>query len=131
MADQPPSEEQRAQQTKQQSRTAERPPSAKTQDKPNVLTAHELSTPVNTKELSSIESGKQIATAGRGGECNLVIQWVEETWIDGSPYYSCYALSYRIDIRTLPSHGLEVIKEQLSYKKTYTATGALRTQLMQ
>ena len=129
MANQPPSQGQRAQQRKQQSQTAERSPSAKPQDVPNVLSTPERSTPVNAKQSPAIKAGEQIATAGQGGERNLVIQWIAHTEVDGSPWYS-YALSAYFEVKTLPSHGLEVIMEQVLYKKTYTGTGALRTQLI-
>jgi hypothetical protein len=59
-------------------------------------------------------------TAGRAGEKNITVQWLD-IWVDGNK--PCY-----FHVTTQSGHGLEVTVEQLAYKKTYTGTGALTTQ---
>ena len=68
----------------------------------------------------AIKVEQTVATAGKAGEKNITVKWLD-IWIGN--YKPCY-----FDVATLPGHGLEVTIEQLAYKKTYTGTGSLTTQ---
>jgi hypothetical protein len=47
---------------------------------------------------------------------------LEKFWVEVDGHYPC-----GFDVATRPGHGLEVVVEQLAYRKTYTGTGALKT----
>ena len=72
------------------------------------------------EETPSIKIAETVATAGKAGEKNITIQWID-IWIGN--FKPCY-----FEVATLPGHGLEFTIEQLAYKKTYTGTGSLTTQ---
>jgi hypothetical protein len=72
------------------------------------------------EETPSIKVAESVATAGKAGEKNLTVKWID-IWIGNTK--PCY-----FEVATLPGHGVEVTVEQLSYKKTYTGTGSLTTQ---
>jgi hypothetical protein len=74
-----------------------------------------------SKKAPGLEMEKAVTTAGRGGELNITIEkfWVE---VDGN-------LPAGFNVTTREGHGLDVLLEQLVYKRTYTGTGALKTGL--
>jgi hypothetical protein len=47
---------------------------------------------------------------------------LEKFWVEVDGHLPC-----GFDVTTRPGHGLEVVVEQLAYRKTYTGTGALKT----
>jgi hypothetical protein len=47
---------------------------------------------------------------------------VEKFWVEVDGHLPC-----GFDVATRPGHGLEVVVEQLAYRKTYTGTGSLKT----
>src|SRR6476661_740350 len=73
-----------------------------------------------TAKAASIKAGRAVATKGRAAESNLAIVWID-VWIGN-------AKPCRFDVKTAPGNGLEVIVEQLAYRKTYTGTTAISTQ---
>lgn len=73
-----------------------------------------------TDSAPAVKVEQVIATAGKAGEKNITIKWLD-VWIGNSK--PCYW-----DVATLQGDSLEFTVEQLAYKKTYTATGSLTTQ---
>ena len=71
-------------------------------------------------QAASITAGRAVATKGRAAESNLAIRWID-VWIGNSK--PC-----RFDVTTASGHGLEVIVEQLAYRRIYTGTTAISTQ---
>jgi len=47
---------------------------------------------------------------------------IEKFWVEVDGHLPC-----GFDVATRPAHGLEVVVEQLAYRKTYTGTGTLKT----
>ena len=47
---------------------------------------------------------------------------LEKFWVEVDGHLPC-----GFDVATRPGHGLEVVVEQLAYRKTYTGTGTLKT----
>jgi hypothetical protein len=68
----------------------------------------------------AIKVEQTVATAGKAGETNITVKWLD-IWIGN--FKPCY-----FEVSTLAGHGLEVTIEQLAYRKTYTGTGSLTTQ---
>ena len=73
------------------------------------------------EKKSGFELGEVTATAGRAGESNLAIEKFN-VWAGNN-------LPCGFKVTTLPGNGLEIVIEQLAYKKTYTGTGAVTTQV--
>jgi hypothetical protein len=116
------------QRTQSQSRskpqTADRPagrPSQKREEavsRPVVLDA--TTDKVGDAKAASIKAGTAVATKGRASESNLAIKWID-VWIGNSK--PC-----RFDVTTAQGNTLEVIVEQLAYRKVYTGTTSVSTQ---
>jgi hypothetical protein len=70
-------------------------------------------------EAPALELAEEVATAGRAGERNLRIEWID-VWI-GNNKPCCF------NVVTLPENQLEVELEQAAYKKKYSGGGALKT----
>jgi len=118
-----PSHEQRTTgHTAPSSRGAARPPSTHTQDTPNVVSGPVLTTPVDEKTPQGLKAGNPRSIAGRTGERSLAI----EPW--GASIGNTPSVGFKVS--TVPENGLEVIIEQMAYKKTYTGTGTVTTQLV-
>jgi hypothetical protein len=81
----------------------------------------QTTTATASQKAPGLEMEKAITTAGRGGELNITIEkfWVE---VDGH-------LPAGFNVTTREGHGLDVLLEQLVYKRTYTGTSALKTGL--
>ena len=71
-------------------------------------------------QAASITAGSAVATKGRAAKSNLAIRWID-VWIGNSK--PC-----RFDVTTAQGNGLEVIVEQLAYRRTYTGTTTISTQ---
>lgn len=109
----PPAQQERARQP------AERAPPAQSRS-PSEALAKDSDARATTKAKSQIKAEAAVVTAGRAGERNITVQWID-VWIGN-------AKPCRFDVATQPGHGLEVIVEQGHYRKTYTGIGALSTQ---
>lgn len=74
-----------------------------------------------SRKAPGLEMEKAITTVGQGGELNITIEkfWVE---VDGH-------LPAGFNVTTREGHGLDVLLEQLVYKRTYTGTSAVKTGL--
>lgn len=72
-----------------------------------------------TKEAAEIQMGEQAAAAGRAGECNITVDRVSVAV--GLP-----ALC-RLDVHTASGNELEVILEQLAYRRAFTGQGGVST----
>lgn len=72
------------------------------------------------KAQPALQMQEPVATAGRNGEHNLSLQWVD-VWIGNTK--PC-----RFDVTTLPGHALEVVVEQAAYRRVYAGTGSVSTQ---
>jgi hypothetical protein len=82
----------------------------------------DLSKDADTDKQSGVELAKAVGTQGRAGEKNISIAWVDVRLPGG--------LSANFVVRTAPGNSLEVLVEQRSYKKTYTGSGAITTQVL-
>ena len=71
-------------------------------------------------KAASIKAGTAVATKGRAAESNISIKWID-VWIGNMK--PC-----RFDVTTAEGHALEVIVEQLAYRKIYTGTTSISTQ---
>src|SRR5688572_18618344 len=75
----------------------------------------------SAKESPTLQMEDPVVTPGTAGERNITTEmfweWVEHNRPAG------------FVVTTKPEHALEVTLEQLSYRKTYTGTGSLRTGL--
>ena len=58
-------------------------------------------------------------TAGRTGERNIQIQWID-VWVGN-------AKPSRFVVKTAPANGLEVVMQQRSYNRSFTGTGTVST----
>lgn len=74
---------------------------------------------VAAKGQSSLQMKEAVATAGKGGEHDLSVWWVD-VWIGN-------AKPCRFDVTTLTDHALEVVVEQAAYRRVYNGTGTLST----
>jgi hypothetical protein len=108
----PPSQQQRQ---RPQERTGERPaPSQRPVQRPEIKVEEDVQ--------SGITADEQIAVAGADGAKNLNYQWVDVWLPDGKPMY--------IVVNTLGSNDLNVMIEQRSWKKTYSAKGRVQTDVV-
>lgn len=80
----------------------------------------EVGAQADSKGKSGFKPGEATGTAGKAGERNISIQWID-VWVGGSK-------SSRFAVKTAPDNGLEVVCEQASYKKAYAGTGLVNTQ---
>lgn len=74
---------------------------------------------VRTDATPGLESVEVTVVAGKTGEKNLAHQWVDVWLPGGKPMY--------IIVTTRPEHELQVMIEQRSWKKNYTARGRVQT----
>ncbi|HTO58024.1 MAG TPA: hypothetical protein VMJ74_09515 [Pseudomonadales bacterium] len=108
----PPPSQQRE---RTQERTRERPaPNQRPAQRPEIKAEEEVQSGVKTEE--------QIVVAGAGGAKNLATQWVDVWLPGGKPMY--------IIVTTLPGNDLDVMIEQRSWKKTYSAKGRVQTDVV-
>jgi hypothetical protein len=118
---QPPSQEQQTRRADQQSKPSDR--SAKPAPRENhisdIVSKNDLNEQVRGDESPGIKIGEVTAIAGRMGERNLTIQWID-VWIGNNK--PC-----RFIVNTRAEHGLEVHVEQAAYQKMYTGTGSVST----
>jgi hypothetical protein len=82
----------------------------------------DVSKAADTGKKSGVEVAEAVATQGRAGEKNISIEWVDVRLPGG--------LSANYIVRTAPGNSLEVLVEQRSYKKTYTGSGTITTQVL-
>ena len=95
-------------------------PAARSRAEPIALP--QSATATTTKKGPGLQMEAAIVTEGHGGEKNIAL---EEYWVglvDGH-------LPKGFNVRTREGHGLEVLMEQRSYRRTYSGTGALKTGL--
>lgn len=118
---QPPPRQQ-ARNASQQQRASEQRANAKTPDVPETLSVGEQRTETRAGKSSGFKLGQQKATAGRAGERNLAIEWID-VWVQ-------WAKPMRFNVRTAGSNPLEVLVEQLAYNRTYTGNGTVSTQVV-
>jgi hypothetical protein len=62
-----------------------------------------------------------IATAGANGERNIAIEWI--------PVPMPNAVPVRFNVRTASGNPLEVVLEQLAYRRSHEGTGAVQTSI--
>lgn len=109
-------------QAKAKSRTSERPAEqSATRDRVNAI-----GLPLDQKRADATRSHgldleEAIVTAGRAGARNITI---EKFWVEVEGHWPA-----AFNVASLDSHGLEVVMEQLSYRKAQVGTGALKTGL--
>ena len=120
MADQPPSQEQRAHRTPPPA--SDRPADPPTQHARDAAEAPDAGQQIEPGQRPGIRVGELKATAGRAGERNLTVEWIA-VWVGSNR--PC-----RFNVRTLAENGLEVVVEQLVYKKSYSGTGMVGTQVI-
>jgi hypothetical protein len=116
------SQEQRSQHANPSPRRAERPSSTNAQGTPDVVSGPALTKIVDGQASHGLKAGNPRSVAGHEGERNLAV----EAWsasIGNTP-------SVGFTVRTLAENPLEIIIEQLAYKKTYSGTGTVTTQLV-
>ncbi len=77
---------------------------------------------VDTGTRSGVEIEKAVVTQGRAGEKNISLEWVGVKLPGGR--------SANFIVRTAPGNTLEVLIEQRSYKKAYTGSGTVTTQVL-
>ena len=118
MANQPPFQEQRTQQTDSGTRTAKQPASRQTQPLFDAVGATNLGEEVVADKASGAKMGLIKATAGVAGEHNLSLEWIN------------VGRAARFNVKTVSANTLEVLTEQLAYKKTYSETGVVHTQVI-
>ena len=114
----PPQQQQKAPQRQnappppqQRERTRERPANDRPAQRPEIKSEEEVQSGAKTEE--------QIVVAGAGGAKNLNYQWVDVWLPGGKPMY--------IVVNTLAGNDLNVMIEQRSWKKTYSAKGRVQT----
>jgi hypothetical protein len=96
-------------------RTGERPaPSQSPVQRPEIKVEEEVQSGVTTEE--------QTVVPGADGAKNLNYQWVDVWLPGGKPMY--------IVVNTLGSNDLNVLIEQRSWKKTYSAKGRVQTDVV-
>jgi hypothetical protein len=81
----------------------------------------ETATATASRKAPGLEMEEAIVTAGRTGELNITI---EKFWVEVNGH-----LPAGFNVTTREGHGLDVLLEQLVYKRTYTGTSALKTGL--
>lgn len=118
MANQPPFQEQGTQQTDSRSRTSKQPASRETQQLFDAVGATDLGEEVVEGKASGAKMGLIKATAGGAGEHNLSLEWIN------------VGRSARFNVKTVSADTIEVLTEQLAYKKTYSETGVVHTQVL-
>jgi hypothetical protein len=120
MADQQPCSEEQARRQYQQ-RPDERQ-QERTQPAAEVASTV-LETPaVQTKAAPGVAIDKLKVTAGRSGERNIKIEWVD---VPVGGYRSA-----RFNVTTAPGNGLEVTLEQQEYRKTLSGQGTVSTSVL-
>jgi len=140
MADQPPYQDQGGQNTQQRQREKENPryneppPRQQEQTKSQEQTRSEPQSARQTQQVTDIseqaQTGKKLGfkageakiALGRAGEHHLAIQWIDV------PLENCK--SARFNVTTSPGNALEVQMLQNAYKKTYSGTGSVSTQVL-
>jgi hypothetical protein len=119
MANQPPSQEQRKQQAGSQSSPPQ--PGTKSQNASDLSSMIDVKEDAGHEKKSGFKLGELTATVGRAGEKNLAIDKFNVRVGNNLP------CGFRVS--TLPGNGLEITIEQLAYKKIYTGTGEVTTQV--
>jgi hypothetical protein len=146
MATQPPDQDQGRQNTQQRQREAEnpryneQPPRQQEQTKSEEQTKSQeqtrsepqparqtqqvtdISEQVQTGKKLGFKTGEAKIALGRAGEHHLAIQWIDV------PLENCQ--SARFNVTTSPGNALEVQMLQNAYKKTYSGTGSVSTQVL-
>jgi len=121
VANQSPSHKQQIPRADQQSKPLDR--SAKHATRENhisdIVSEHDVTEQVRGDESPGIKVGELTAIAGRMGERNLTIQWID-VWVGN--HKPC-----RFVVHTRAEHGLEVRVEQAAYQKMYAGTGTVST----
>lgn len=134
MADQPPYQDQGRQNTQQRQREAEnprfneQPPRQQEQTRSEPQSSHQtqqitdISEQPQTGKKLGFKAGEAKIALGRAGEHNLAIQWIDV------PLENCK--SARFNVTTAQGNALEVQMQQNAYKKTYSGTGSVSTQVL-
>lgn len=73
------------------------------------------------EKKASLEIAEQVVTAGRAGEQNLRIEWIDVE-VNG---YGCV----RFNVATVAGNELDVEMQQLSYRRKYTGSSTLATDI--
>jgi hypothetical protein len=134
MGNQPPFQQQVRQQTKQSQQTAEL--KAPTTEAPPALESAASETPLAVEAPAAIAVDEQSEartkagfkaeeaklTAGRSGERNVAVEWID-VWIGNNR-------PMRFIVKTAPGNALEIVIQQASYRKTYSGTGSISTQVV-
>lgn len=106
-------------------RTTERP-AARTADRPAQRDVSQPLAKSGTQAASthqqSLSMEEAIVTAGHAGEQNITIEFY---WAEVEGHRPC-----GFNVVTHEGHGLDVLVEQRSYRKSYTGTGSLKTGLV-
>lgn len=122
MPGQPPSQEQRAHNTYQQSRPSTQPANPASEGAVQESSAPVVTGKTQAGQKPGLNLEESKATAGRAGERNLGIEWID-VWVGNNR-------SARFNLKTSANNGLEVLVEQAAYKKTYQGTGTVHTQVL-
>jgi hypothetical protein len=120
----PPGQEQTQYKTKEQpdERPAERksnPPEAYVSE-PTTFTLDDTQT--NAKQKPAVKMEEQKVTAGRNGERNIRIEWINVP--------VGIHISARFNITTQPGNELEVTMLQLEYRKVFNGQGTVSTTMV-
>jgi hypothetical protein len=97
-------------------RTADRPAGRPLTDSPLTQPAAKAAA---AKQAPGLQLEAPIVAAGRDGATNIAL---EKYWVEVDGHLPC-----GFTVATLDGHGLEVVQEQLSYRKVYTGVGSIRT----
>jgi hypothetical protein len=76
---------------------------------------------VDSKKPQGLQMAAPAVNAGRAGERNIT---AEKFWVSVEGH-----LPAGFNVATRPDHGLEVVMEQRSYRKSYSGTGTVKTGL--
>jgi hypothetical protein len=106
----------------QNTRSSERPaPRTASRDFGQPIGERTADSQMDAKRSHGVTMEEAIVTSGRAGERNITIDWF---WVKVEGH-----LPNGFNVSTLPDHGLDVVMEQRSYRKTYAGTGTLKTGL--
>jgi hypothetical protein len=122
MASQPPSRTRQQQQTEQRSQSSSPPPQSQNLPEMQTLPVADAGVRVRAGKAPGLKLEEAKATAGTAGERNLNIEKFNG-WVGNN-------LPCGFRVRTLPENGLELVLEQLVYKKTYNGKGFIETSLV-
>ncbi|MCE7901509.1 MAG: hypothetical protein DYH20_02355 [Gammaproteobacteria bacterium PRO9] len=82
----------------------------------------QLHAPADANQDMGVKLDEAVVTAGRNGEQNLRITWIDVQL--SSNWSSCM-----FDVASLPGHRLEAEAQQLTYRKSYAGSGQFRTEV--